>query len=388
MERKGFLHQFVSLVSDTEVPDFFALWSAISSISVCLSRKCWINYRPRIFPNLYTVFVAESALCRKSTAIGIAEKLLKSIDDPPRLFAQKATPEGLITLFQEKPKGTYETSGAQGILIADELSTLLDRGSFQNGMIPLLTKIWDSPSEPFPYVTRGRGTELVIDPCLSLLGGTTSVWLKESIPAQAVGGGFTARVIFVTSPRSGRMISWPEDTPEFQQKLSELVDNLNRIRDLQGEFIATPDARKTFDEIYCDFLQNQDIFSDVGLQGYGGRRHVILLKVAMCISAASKSTRTITSDDISIAHDLLRKTELTMPAVIRSIVSTLDGEHVDMVLKKITRFGELTRSSLMRQVSHRLSATQLDQVLETLIRSQEIELVVNGRSQATYRKIS
>ena len=145
---QGFLREYVTYCSSgTEIPSIFSLWSGIACLSAVLGRTSYIDMgHYRIYPNLYIVLVAQSAACHKSAAIKQASRMLRQVRKPINFISQKLTPEALIQSLSEgevSTAGTMLNKHCEGIAISDELSTFIDRNSFQNGMISLLTDLWD-----------------------------------------------------------------------------------------------------------------------------------------------------------------------------------------------------------------------------------------------------
>ncbi len=379
--KDGFLKAMIRFNAGTEIPDFYAVWAGISAISACLSRKCFVKFRPILYPNLYVIFVAESALCHKTTAIDYTEELLSYLKDPPQAFAQKGTPVGLIRLFANnlKIEGKHDW-GAQGILIADELKTLLDHQAYMSGLITLLTKLFDSQGRDFNYVTAGHGVETIKDSCLSLLGGITLKDLRQAVPSEAFGGGYTSRCIFVLAKQTDIDVSWPEETNEQSALLSSLTHDLNIIRNFSGEFKPTAKAKKLFDKIYRKFRTDgrQNRYGELG--GYLGRRGPTLIKLMMSVSASRKDTMTLDESDVEIANDLLCQTEIGLPTIIQHVLSNREGEQTNEVLQIIRTEGEVARASILRTFSHNMRASELDSVIQTLIESDLVAVRVQGRS--------
>ena len=107
---EGILKAFCKYTQNTEIPSIYALWCAISTVSVSLGRDCFIDMgHYTIYPNLYIVLVAGSGKCKKSTSIGVAEYFLNRVTPEIRIFAQKATPEALIGALS-KLKGDEENN--------------------------------------------------------------------------------------------------------------------------------------------------------------------------------------------------------------------------------------------------------------------------------------
>ena len=60
----GIINAFCDYTKDTEIPTVFSMWAAMSTVSAALGRDCFIDRGPFvIYPNLYAVLVAGSAVC-------------------------------------------------------------------------------------------------------------------------------------------------------------------------------------------------------------------------------------------------------------------------------------------------------------------------------------
>ena len=149
----SWLDTYIEYTRNQESPTSFHEWSALCLLSAAVGRNVWIpRIKYTIFPNIFVILVAGSAKCKKSTAIKIGERILKSTTEPPMIFAQRVTTEALInSLEMNKVEGQ-----CAGIIIADELSVFMAAGSKESGIIPMLTTLYDSPDE-WTYHTVGRG---------------------------------------------------------------------------------------------------------------------------------------------------------------------------------------------------------------------------------------
>lgn len=365
----GFLRGFCKYLEETEVPSVFALWSAISTVAAVLGRDCFIDMGIfKIYPNLYTVLVGEAA-SKKSTAISLSSKLLKQIEKPLNLLSQKMTPEALIQGLSEAPLQQEDqilSERAEGYALVSELSTLIDKNSFQNGMIALLTDLWDSP-DTFEYRTRSRGKEICHNCCLNILGGSTIQWIKEAIPVVAIGGGFTSRVIFVYQPRSDKLVPFPEVTKEQKTLEKNLVEELEHISHLSGAFHLTPEAKAFYKKDYLEFNQHNEMFDDKHLAGYAGRRHILMLKLSLIISASKRDTRKIIETDLQIALKLLESVEVHLPRVLQAITSEQVGDTCEEVLMFIQKKKILSKSDLMTKFMKKIGRRELGAVLDTLL---------------------
>jgi len=339
MNRKikdGIIFALCKYCEETEIPSIFALWTGICTISAALGRRCFIDFGYKnIYPNIYVVLVAQSAGCRKSSAVEQAENLLKTLESKVNLLSQKTTPEALIEALscRTKIENGNVIHCAEGTAIADELTTLIDRNSAKNGLINLLTKLYDCGD--FEYRTRGKGVETIKNPCLTLYGGTTASWIREALTVSAITGGFTSRIVFVYLDKRDRDIYWPTISLENKKRKDRIIEDLHKVSQLEGQFEVTDRAKELFGEEYS---KTSALLNDPLTSGYAGRRHVTLLKIAMCINASRTDNMIIEDEDIQVAINALSDAEKDLPRVMQSISSTDVGDIcqfvVDLIKKK------------------------------------------------------
>jgi len=371
----GIIRAMCKYCENTEVPDIFALWAGIVEVSAVLGRDSFVDQGLfTVYPNLYVVLVAGSAKCRKSTSIMAAHKIIEKVMPPVNLLSQKLTAEHLIGLLSgnlsKEEKVVIPQSS--GTAVADELSTLIDKNAFASGLIALLTRLYDC--ENFSYGTRGRGIEQVRNPCLTIFGGSTIDWIKESIPIVAIGGGFTSRVIFVYRDEpSKKEVPWPAlDTSEIQLR-EKIIHDLNEVAKLRGAFAFSPQAIELYSKEYRRFRNESKMFANKMLGGYAGRRHIMIIKLAMIVSAAEKDTKVVEAQDVEIAIAALANAEINMPTVMEVITSEMIGDLSDEVLNIIRGYKYIKRADLIRLMKRKMSNRELYVILETLAEARLIE---------------
>lgn len=386
MKRKlpnGILRGIVEYCNDTEVPSTFALWSGISTISATLGRDCFVSQGHFVVhPNMYIVLVAGSAKCRKSTSINIASRFIESVNPKIKTLSQKMTPEALIgtlsgTLGGEEGS-TLITTHAEGIAIVDELATMIDTNAFKSGMIPILTKLYDC--EDFQYETRGRGREDVSNPCMSILGGSTLHWIKEAIPQVAIGGGFTSRVVFVYRDQVEKLIPWPTKSDTNDKLKSDIIHDLNLAVKLRGPFAFDAKAKEVYSEEYVRFIKESEFYENKNLAGYAGRRHILILKLSMIVSAGEKDDRMVDDTNVKVAINILKDAETTMPDVLAQISSEPIGDVCEEVLQMIRTRKIIMRKALLKAMRFKLVARDLDVILDSLTEMGIIQSEIDGRN--------
>jgi len=384
----NYLKQFCRLLEKTEVPPRFTIWCGIASLLAALERRVWINQGIyAIYPNFYMVMVAASGQ-KKSTSINTAAKLLRKLNPGPNVISQKITPEALISAIHS----TTSTNSKEllkvstgGIVIADELATFLDRNALERGLGPILTALFDCT--PFEYQTLKRGPEKVEDGYLSILGGTTIELLKNSLPKDAIGGGFTSRTMFVYEERVPPPIAWIDFDEELVNVEQELVNYLQRLMELKGSITLTPDAKACFINDYNQRHAHGTFRKDPFLKQYENRRHAHLLKIAMALMVAEEPTRVMQEQHVQGAKIILEEAEEYLPRVVELIVASESGMTGNQVYEYIASFPEgLTRSELVRHFAHRMDSREISLVVDTLAIGKRIEILTSG-GKLMYRPV-
>jgi len=329
-----------------------------------------------IFPNLYVVLVAGSAKCRKSVSSHLGMEILGSITNPPMVFSQKITNEALIgALLDSKVDGK-----SCGIIYASELSVFMGGDAVGSGLIPTLTDLYDSPSR-WCYHTKSRGVEVLENVSLCMLGASTMDWLRNSIPVDAVGGGFTSRVIFIYQDKPRKAILFPHKSEAMNALHKDLVSDLNHIRAQRGPMDLTLEARDLATKWYGQELGKSH---DSKLEGYFGRKHDTMFKLAMILSLAESDERWITPDNVKKALELLTSNEANLSGIMASVTSSEEGDKTDKVLAFIRKVGKITHTELMRQCWRMGNAIEVAENIRTLVEAGEIKPVLGEDNRTRY----
>jgi len=375
----GLIEEICKFYEETEVPDLFALWSAIFAVNACLKRDCFIDQGHfTVYPNLYINLTSGSGVCRKSTAAYVITDFLREVNPQINILSQRITPQELIgTLSKKKIEDkTMIVPEAVGCFIADELSTLIDKSNEMKSLIPILTKLYDG--KDFDYSTRMHGTEVVRNPCLSIFGGSTVEWIREAFPAHAVGGGFTARFIFPYREGKDRKIAWPVRSTETAERGKRILHDLNKIaQDMRGPMGVTQDAINFYSDEYVRFLDSP-VAQHSLTSRYAARRHIHLLKVSMAISASSRDTREITKEDMWKAIKIIQGTEARRSLIMRRIVAEPVGDIAEHVMGIVMTKRRIARGDLLFETRHRLTKAQLDAILEGIVESGYVQKKIEG----------
>jgi len=388
----NYLKGFRRLLERTEVPERFAVWSGIASLLAALERRIYINQGIyTIYPNFYMVLVAASGQ-KKSTAINTAAKLLRKLNPAPNIVSQKITPEALVSALKvvgnDSTKVMKESCG--GIVIADELATFLDRNSLEKGLGPMLTELYDCKA--YEYQTKSRGIERLEDGYLSLLGGTTVELIKNCLPKDAIGGGFTSRTIFIYEEAQPAPVAWIDYDEELAQLEQELVNYLQRVMELEGPVEVSKPAKDFFIADYEARHRVGEFRNDPLLRSYENRRHAHLLKVAMAIMVSEEPRRVLDPYHIMAAKTILEEAEAYMPRVVELIAATDTGMAGSLVMNYIDArlhggSDFVMRRDIVRHFAHKFDSQEISKFLDTLIKADRIKIDTVG-GQLVYRKLA
>ena len=90
------IESYLTYQENTEPARVFDKWAAYSVVACALRKKAYLSLgRIKIFPNIYTVFVAEPGVARKSQAISYAMGLLSNIPEI-NVSADAITKEAMV----------------------------------------------------------------------------------------------------------------------------------------------------------------------------------------------------------------------------------------------------------------------------------------------------
>ncbi len=381
MLNESFLRTYAHLNEGTEIPGIFAIWSGLAALSAALGRRCWIDMETYIiYPNLYIFLIASSGRCRKSTAVGIAEKLLYQIEPAPNIIAQKITPEGLIDalkLVQTNDSKVFLKESCVGFVIADELCICLNKKTYEAGLSGLFISLYDC-KDHFAYHTKGRGKEVLADSCLGILAATTIDRLKDAIPKEAVGEGLTSRVILVYCAKPAKPVSRTLKTKERGELQEYLIKTLQKVLTLEGVVTLDSEAWEYYDKNYNDFYYNSSFYNLPTLAGYASRRHVHMLKIALLFAISERMELKITKKDLIGADEILSVSEASMPMLMNIITSSEEGILMQEVYDVIKEAKCISRKTLLNKFSHKMDLKHFQSIIETLVHSGRVIMEVRG----------
>ena len=326
-----------------------------------------------IYPNLYTVLVGPSGRTRKGVAIGIAKEFLKKI---PGITVTPESSSGrqsmilamkrALTNFQDPQDGKIKFHCAV-TAFSEELSVFLGQGDI--AYLSNLTDWYDSKDD-WEYETVGRGKDSLQGLCLNLMGGTAPDWIQSMIPQEALGGGFTSRIIFIVEEKKRKLVPEYIPTKEELELAETLQRDIERVSQLSGEMTFTEDAKQLYIDWYIkqdtDLSEGRPAIADTRFTGYCERRATHLQKLMLLCSASRGDDLKINKEDVQRALRLLMGAEVNMPKTFGGLGKSRMSDPSDTVMKFIKDMGFTTRKLLLGKFYRDLDPVLLGNI-ETLM---------------------
>lgn len=384
MDRKldNWIDSYMLFTENSEPPDMFREWCAVSVVAAALQRKCRLDWGSTTFyPNLYIVLTAPAGKARKGTAMAPARRFIDKMGIP--CAAEAVTREALIRTLKEAEEMTPMGDNAPPMIhssltvFSPELTVFLGYNNVQ--LMSDLTDWFDCPSK-WVYRTKTAGTDDMTGIYLNLIGATTPDLIRSTLPMDAIGGGLTSRIIFVYEEKKGKIVPYPFLSEDNKRLEEELYYDIERIHLLKGRFTCT----KSFLELWGDWYTSQEEKNPFGtistraFDGYIERRPTQVLKLSMVMNAARAESMCLDEIDLRKAIDLLERTEVKMPRAFGGIGMSSSSNLTYRILEAITISGGLTLSGILSRFMYDGNQEEVTSVLNTLSAAGIVKVEVVG----------
>ena len=395
---KNWLKGYYEYTEQTESPDQFHMWVGLSVLSAATQRNIYIDRSYFcIYPNLYVLLVGPPGV-RKSSAMSYGKSLLQKLPGI-NIEANKLSPQALIqslnaaptagTIVPPKSPGNAPSAVLKrtcaGVIYSSEFSVTLGSDAHQNGLLALLTDLFDSP-DTWDYKTISRGPETLTNVYLTILGATTPDWLSTSIPSDAIGGGFTSRIIFVYQDNRRKNNAYPKMTPALIKLRDDLIHDLEEVSKVSGNMHLTKEAEQFYEEWY----NAQDGKAmDERFWAYLERKPIHLLKLAMLISLSFSNDGRVTVAHIEMGIALLARVERRMPEAFRNVGNTL-ATDLERILEQFISApqGKISWQQLVQRNLKHISIVNIELVVKALIESGTVSSISVGTGTKMVRLLS
>jgi len=359
------IEEYLKYTKNSEAPESYHIWVFLSMVAAVVGKKAWIrcNYFT-VYPNLYVILISLPGVGKKSTAMRIGRQIVEDSESKVTVTFDAITPQALIGDLEDSfyifNKDNGEKYGSSPVTaIASELITLLSGGAT---MVEFLTDIYDSDKQ-WKYKTKNSGENVIINPCLNIISGVTTVCFCNRIIKDAVAGGFISRSILIYDNDTRIESPFALPTAEQMTARDDVVDRFRDISQMCGEVVFDHEAKQYFEKWYMEEMASMS--HKTSYLEFHSRKAVHVLKCAMLITISELQT-IITVEYLNMAIELLRRVEHNMKFVYMSAGANKHGDIFIRILSALQYVDDIDYVDLLALFMRDVSQEEFDEQLKTL----------------------
>jgi hypothetical protein len=302
-----------------------------------------------------------------------------------RIASEAITREALVQELGTDPSQDIGPDGKPIMhcsltVFSQELTVFLGYNNLQ--LISDLTD-WYDCRRRWIYRTKTQGTDTLINVWMNLFGATTPDILQTSLPRDAIGGGLTARIIFVYEPKKGKSVADPFQRDTMIVLHRKLLQDLELISMTAGNYTISEDFLDRWIPWY-NYQDEHPPWKDYRMEGYMSRRPVHILKLCMILNAARDGDMILGVEDFDRAVDILGRTEVNMPKTFGGIGKSEHSDVMDKVMGIVGYQGKATFSELMRMFYFDVDERTLRGICATMEKMGFSRNVMEGKDLVLY----
>ena len=373
-ELEDWLSGYLEYTENSEPPTIYHKFCGLSVLAGVLQRRVYLKWSfEEIFPNLYVILVGPSGRTRKGVALNIAKSFLKQV---PGISVAPESSSGREAMIQamkraytnfEDPSTGKVSFHCSLSAFSEELSVFLGQGDIK--YLANLTD-WYESKQSWEYETIGRGVDSLEGLCFNMAGGTAPDWIQSMLPYEAIGGGFTARVIFVVAETKGKTVPKHTFTSREISLQDMLTRDLERISQMAGPMLFTSSGERAYIEWYREqdrlMRAGETPIADSRFASYCERRATHIRKIMLSLSASRGSSLQLDECDFDRALALLTEAEREMHKTFGGLGKSRTSEPLEMVMTYMKKVGFSTRKSLLGKFYRDIDAQTLQSVEQQL----------------------
>lgn len=390
MERrlKDWLTGYLKFCEDSEPPQAYHIWTGMSVLAGALQRRVYMKWgRSTIYPNLYIVLVGPSGRAKKGTALEYGKPFIKGVG--AKVIEGAITREKLIRRMGESimpiPDRNITRMQCAVTYVSGELSVFLGQNNIR--LLADLCDWYDCPGV-WTYDTKGQGTDILEGLCFNLLGATAPDWIPSILPKEAVGGGFTSRVIWIVEEDKRETVIYPTIDTKLEDALKE---DLERVFLINGEFEFDDEAFDLYGKWYK--TEDQRIrdgkppIYDPKFAGYCDRRATLIKKLSMIVSASESNETVVNVNQFQRALQLMELAEKKMARTFAGLGSARYAYASEQLMNYIVKHGTVTRTQVLRFFFRDIDEYTFDVVVRSLAKAGIISVTIPKDSNEVVLKL-
>lgn len=382
---ENWVDSYVELMERTEPAKAFDTWTGYSVVAAALRRKICLRLgRLTYFPNIYVVFVAEPGVARKTQAIKFGMDFINTVPEIT-LSSDSATKEALTDDLELSGLDAVMDDGemlkhSSLSIISKEFESFLGQKKENTRMLTALTDLFDCPDNWSSRTRHGKSNK-IIGPWVNLLAATTPESLANSLPASAVGGGLTSRILFIWADKK-KMSSAIPDMNEKEMKIKDKLErDLYQISRMVGQYSMTSQCVKKWIEWYEAYDEDESgirICTDKSFSGWYSRKPTYIMKVSMLCAAAESNKLVLEWKHVEKAIAEIRQVEHLMGNAFKAIGRSEISGEVDTVYQIIRQHKAITEKQLMSMIWRDIDSSKFENVIETLKKTGKVKRDFKG----------
>ena len=265
-----------------ESPTSFWKWSAYTAIAATLRDNVWLPQGDhKLYPNMYTLLVADSAVHRKGNPVRFCESLTTKTKATKVISGRSS----IQAILDELSRGETDTKtgailkGGSCLFSAPELSAGIVNDP---EAVKILTDIYDFKEE-YTSRLRGSGTFRIKNVCFTMMAASNEDLLRDVYDSKAIFGGLLGRTFLVKPSefREGNSLFDVVDTSESLKNLENMLKDI--AVGVIGEMTISAPAKLEYESWYHPFRKGYKNKPDKS--GIMGRIHTSVLKLAIVLTA-------------------------------------------------------------------------------------------------------
>lgn len=379
----NWIEGYLRYMNNTEPPVSYFLWTAIATIAGALQRRVYMPWgHNKIYPNMYVFLIGRSGL-GKGVAMGPAMDMFK--ETGLNIAPDAVTIQELVRILSNSEnqfqniRGQFETHSSLSVY-ARELAVLLGQQDIKK--LATLTDWYDS-HDSWKNSTKTQGKEDLVGVCLNILGAAAQDWLPSILPPEAIGGGFTSRVIFILESAKGQIVPFPEYTDYHKKLKDDLTAELSYIaQHYRGEFTFDAPAREAYEKYYIRQEENIERghwpVKDRAFEGYANRRALHLRKMSMIMATARGSEGKVSLEDFETSLKILAHAESKMGRLFSAVGKGFHAEALEKVMSYILQFEVVARSKVLRAYHKDVDAQSIQIIEDTMRKMNFVSIEFKG----------
>lgn len=367
----SFLEDYHLYTGGDEVPPNYHIGSAIATLASIMGRRVWVDWgRYRFYPNIYIVMLGPPGN-GKTSALSVAKGIIRELANVP-FSAEAQTKESLCKEMPDyevafRYEGNMVTQTPLAIFVT-ELSHFL--GPASGHMIDFLTTVYDQ--DVYDTKTKGKGNDLIIGPCITMLACTTPAWITTYLKSDIISGGFTRRAVFINEFEGTNRIPFPEYTKEQLDARARIIAAARKLQEIVGPFQFTPAGREWLAEWYTGHARPENDKT----RWYYRTKHVQLLKIAMMIACSEGAHPYMDTMHLRAALGILEKFETNLATVFVGMGRNELFAVSERIVDTISTNGGILPEKKLKQIFYQdADYGNLEQIFMHLVNTDRVKRV-------------